>query len=52
MALRSHKITEPYAQIPTTCLPETADAQIRHKITEPYAQIPTRQLKKERYILI
>ena len=39
---KSHKITEPYAQIPTLemYLEGNIPAQ-RHKITEPYAQIPT-----------
>jgi len=43
MTIGSHKITEPYAQIPTlkkkSFSPMTTES---HKITEPYAQIPTK----------
>jgi len=41
---RSHKITEPSAQIPTTHFINTASQHGEkngHKITEPSAQIPT-----------
>jgi len=39
----SHKITEPYAQIPTNIIKIVLEAKqyASHKITEPYAQIPT-----------
>ena len=40
----SHKITEPYAQIPTLFKKEKFTYEnIGHKITEPYAQIPTQK---------
>jgi len=42
MMKKSHKITEPYAQIPTFFAFLTGSIFfLCHKITEPYAQIPT-----------
>ena len=45
--MKSHKITEPYAQIPTLRNWENKKPKNlhRHKITEPYAQIPTKAEK-------
>jgi len=39
--LYGHKITEPYAQIPTNNWFSKTAPEMGHKITEPYAQIPT-----------